>query len=427
MVKPPSRPSSRGSGRAQPPRGDTNNAPTSSGRGRDSRPGDDARPKPSGPRGKFGGRPPAPADDRTPAPYGDKPHAGHKRGAARNAKPYGEDTRGAARPAKPYGDKPFGAKPYAERPARNDARDDGRAAPRTTGVRGKPRDDSARATPRTPQASPKAAPKAPPKAPIVYEALDGGTPHVIAEKGERIAKLLARAGIASRREVERLIEEGRVRLDDVVIETPATILTTLAGITVDGEPVRAPEAGRLWAFHKPPGLLTAERDPAGRPTIYTALRNALPPGTPRLMPVGRLDLNTEGLLLLTNDGELKRAMELPSSLVPRTYRARTFGDITQSVLEGLMEGIEIEGIRYGSINANMERSTGRNQWIELTLSEGKNREVRRVLEHLGLQVSRLIRVRYGPFMLDDLPRGMAVPIRQADVENFRGTLKKAAV
>ena len=418
MVKPPSRPSSRGSGRAKPPRSDTSNAPTGSGRGRDSRPGDDARPKPSGPRGKFGGRPPASADDRAAAPYGDKPQGGHKRGAARNAKPYGEDTRGAARQPKPCGDKPS-----AERPARDDAR-----------ARGKPRDD-ARTPPRTPRASPqaspqashKAAPKAPPKTPIAYEALDGGTPHVIAEKGERIAKLLARAGIASRREVERLIEEGRVQRNNVVIETPATILTTLAGITVDGEPVRAPEAGRLWAFHKPPGLLTAERDPAGRPTIYTALRNALPPGTPRLMPVGRLDLNTEGLLLLTNDGELKRAMELPSSLVPRTYRARTFGDITQSVLEGLMEGIEIEGIRYGSINANMERSTGRNQWIELTLSEGKNREVRRVLEHLGLQVSRLIRVRYGPFMLDDLPRGMAVPIRQADVENFRGTLKKAAV
>ena len=242
-------------------------------------------------------------------------------------------------------------------------------------------------------------------------------------EGERIAKLLARAGIASRREVERLIEAGRIKLNDEVITTPATVLTSLRGITVDGEPVKAPEAARLYAFHKPAGLLTAERDPAGRATIYAALRNALPEGSPRLMPVGRLDLNTEGLLLMTNDGELKRAMELPSSLVPRTYRARTFGPVTQDQLEELMIGVEIEGVRYGSINANMERSTGANQWIELMLTEGKNREVRRVLEHLGLQVSRLIRIAYGPFLLGDLPRGMAVEIPQAEVERFRKGLK----
>lgn len=244
--------------------------------------------------------------------------------------------------------------------------------------------------------------------------------------GERIAKLLARAGVASRREIERMIAEGRVRLDDVVLTTPATVLTSLRGVTVDGQPVQAPEAARLFLFHKPDGLITAERDPAGRPTIYTALRNALPPGTPRLMPVGRLDLNTEGLLLLTNDGELKRALELPASGVPRTYRARTFGDITQARLEELIEGVEIDGIRYGKIDANMERRTGRNQWIELTLTEGKNREVRRVLEHLGLQVSRLMRISYGPFVLGNLPRGAAGEIAPADVEKFRRTLGLAA-
>lgn len=241
--------------------------------------------------------------------------------------------------------------------------------------------------------------------------------------GERIAKLLARAGVASRREVERLIEAGRVKLGDITITTPATLLTTLKGITVDGKPVKAPEAARLYAFHKPSGLITAERDAAGRPTIYTALRNALPADTPRLMPIGRLDLNTEGLLLLTNDGELKRAMELPSSGIPRTYRARTFGDISQPQLEQLMEGIEVDGIRYGRIDANMERRTGRNQWIELTLSEGKNREVRRVLEALGLQVSRLMRTKYGPFELLDLQRGQAVQIQQVQVERFRKGLK----
>ncbi len=241
--------------------------------------------------------------------------------------------------------------------------------------------------------------------------------------GERIAKLLARAGIASRREVERMIAEGRVKIGDELVTTPATVLPNLRGVTVDGQPVKAPDPARLFAFHKPAGLITAERDPAGRPTIYTALRNALPPGTPRVMPVGRLDFNTEGLLLMTNDGELKRAMELPSSGIPRTYRARTFGDITQSQLEDLIEGITIDGIHYGKIDANMERSTGRNQWIELTLTEGKNREVRRVLEHLGLEVSRLLRTSYGPFQLLDLPRGAAVEIRQVDVERFRKGLK----
>jgi 23S rRNA pseudouridine2605 synthase len=244
-------------------------------------------------------------------------------------------------------------------------------------------------------------------------------------KGERIAKLLARAGIASRREVERMIAEGRVKLGDEVITTPATVLANLKGVMVDDKPVRAPEPPRLFAFHKPDGLITAERDPAGRPTIYTALRNALPPGTPRMMPVGRLDLNTEGLLLLTNDGELKRAMELPATGIPRTYRARTFGEITQARLEELIEGVTIEGMNYGRIDANMERRTGRNQWIELTLTEGKNREVRRVLEHLGLQVSRLIRVAYGPFLLGELQRGAAVEIRQKDVEQFRKSLKLA--
>jgi pseudouridine synthase len=204
------------------------------------------------------------------------------------------------------------------------------------------------------------------------------------------------------------------------------VLESLKGVSVDGVPVKAAEAARLFAFHKPSGLITAERDPTGRPTIYTALRNALPPGTPRLMPVGRLDLNTEGLLLLTNDGELKRAMELPASGIPRTYRARTFGDISQNQLEELIEGVTIEGMHYGKIDANLERKTGRNQWIELTLTEGKNREVRRVLEHLGLQVSRLLRTSYGPFELLDLPRGAAVEIRQVEVERFVKGLKSGA-
>ena len=243
-------------------------------------------------------------------------------------------------------------------------------------------------------------------------------------EGERIAKLLARAGIASRREVERMIADGRVALNGAKLETAATILPSLRGVTVDGKPVGAPDRARLFRFHKPSGLLTAERDPKGRPTIYDALRNALPKGTPRLMPVGRLDLNTEGLLLLTNDGELKRAMELPANAVPRTYRARTYGEVSQAQLESLMDGIVVEGMRYGPIDANLERRTGRNQWIELTLTEGKNREVRRVLEHLGLEVSRLLRTAYGPFALGDLPRGAADEIKKHELERFRSSLRK---
>ena len=245
-------------------------------------------------------------------------------------------------------------------------------------------------------------------------------------EGERIAKLLARAGVASRREVERMIAEGRIALNGTKLETPATILPGLRGVTVDGKPVAKADRARLFRFHKPAGLLTAERDPKGRPTIYAALRNALPKDAPRLMPVGRLDLNTEGLLLLTNDGELKRAMELPANAVPRTYRARAFGEVSQAQLEALMDGITIEGVRYGPIDANLERRTGRNQWIELTLTEGKNREVRRVLEHLGLQVSRLMRTAYGPFALGDLPRGAADEVKKHELERFQSSLRKGA-
>jgi 23S rRNA pseudouridine2605 synthase len=235
---------------------------------------------------------------------------------------------------------------------------------------------------------------------------------------QRIAKLLARAGVASRREVERMIAEGRVAIGGRPVETPATLLDSLHGVTVDGRPVKAPAPARLFRYHKPTGLLTTERDPKGRPTIYDRLPTALP----RLMPVGRLDLNTEGLLLLTTDGELKRQLELPSSGVERTYRARVFGEIGQDRLEGLIEGVEIEGVRYGAIDANLERRTGRNAWVEMKLTEGKNREVRRVLEHLGLRVSRLIRTAYGPFPLGDLPAGAVDEVRQHDLVAFRKTL-----
>ena len=238
---------------------------------------------------------------------------------------------------------------------------------------------------------------------------------------QRIAKLLARAGVASRREIERMIEERRLALNGVPLETPATIVTDLRGITVDGDPVAAAEPVRLFRYHKPTGLLTAERDMKGRTTIY----DKLPPGMPRTVPVGRLDLNTEGLLLMTTDGGLKRRLELPSTGVPRSYRARAYGAVTQTQLEDLIEGITIDGVRYGAIDANMERRTGTNVWIEMTLKEGKNREVRRVLEHLGLRVSRLIRTRYGPFVLGDLPAGDVDEVKQNELVAFLKDLDEA--
>ena len=237
-------------------------------------------------------------------------------------------------------------------------------------------------------------------------------------EGDRIAKLLARAGIASRREIERMIADGRIAIDGVALDTPATVLTSLAGVTVDGHPVQAAEPTRLFLYHKPPGLLVTEHDPKGRPTIY----EHLPDDLPRVVPVGRLDLATEGLLLLTTDGGFKRQLELPSTGVERAYRARAYGQVTQAQLEDLADGVEIEGIRYGSIDANIERRTGANVWIELILTEGKNREVRRVLEHLELQVSRLIRTRYGPFILGDLGPGHVGEVNEHDLATFRRAL-----
>jgi len=215
-----------------------------------------------------------------------------------------------------------------------------------------------------------------------------------------------------------MIADGRIALDGEVLTTPATLLETLRGVTVDGKPVRATETTRLFRFYKPQGPITAAGDPKERATIY----DRLPPGLPRVMPVGRLDCTTEGLLLLTNDGELKRKLELPRTAVVRRYRARAFGNVTQADLDRLAEGITIDGVHYGSIIANLERRTGRNGWIELSLTEGKNREVRRVLAHLGLQVSRLIRTAYGPFTLVGLEPGQVDEVHRAELEAFRKTL-----
>jgi 23S rRNA pseudouridine2605 synthase len=218
-------------------------------------------------------------------------------------------------------------------------------------------------------------------------------------RGERIAKWLARAGIASRRDAEKLIAEGRVKLDNRKVETPATFVRAGDLVTVDGRPVAEPERSRLFRYHKPAGLITTHRDPRGRPTVF----ETLPPGLPRVVSIGRLDFNSEGLLLLTNDGALARRLELPSNGWIRRYRVRVHGAVQEGDLVALARGITVEGVRYGPIEAGLDSRKGANAWLTVALQEGKNREVRRVMEHLGLAVTRLIRVSYGPFQLGGLP------------------------
>lgn len=230
--------------------------------------------------------------------------------------------------------------------------------------------------------------------------------------GQRIAKLLARAGVASRRDIERMIGEGRIARDGVVLTTPATVLSSLEGITVDGQPVETAERTRLWLLNKPAGTVTTTFDPRGRPTVFDALSDALP----RVMSIGRLDFNTEGLLLLTNDGGLKRHFELPATGMERVYRVRVRGFCDVARLAALRQGVTIDGQRYGAIRAHQDSRTGANAWLTMTITEGKNREIRKICDHLGLQVSRLIRVAYGPFVLDDLPAGQWAEVPPAVLE-----------
>ena len=220
-------------------------------------------------------------------------------------------------------------------------------------------------------------------------------------RGERIAKFLARAGIASRRDAEKLIAEGKVRVNNETVTQPAFFVQLDDLVVVDGKLVDPPERTRLWRYHKPDGLVTTHRDPQGRPTVFAKL----PPHLPRVVSVGRLDLNSEGLLLLTNDGGLARRLELPSNHWIRRYRVRVFGQPDPAVLASLAKGITVEGVRYRGIEAALDSKKGDNCWLSVGLQEGRNREIRRVMQHLGLQVTRLIRVSYGPFQLGTLARG----------------------
>ncbi len=219
--------------------------------------------------------------------------------------------------------------------------------------------------------------------------------------GERIAKVIARSGLCSRRDAERMIEAGRVRLNGRVLTSPAVNVTTADDIRVDRKPLAKTEEPQLWRYHKPTGLITSHKDPEGRPSVFDNLPDTLP----RVISVGRLDMSSEGLLLLTNDGTLARTLELPATGWLRRYRVRAYGAVSQAKLDGLKQGIEIEGVKYGAIDAAIERVQRDNIWLTMALREGKNREVRRVLEAFDLKVNRLIRISYGPFQLGELKPG----------------------
>jgi 23S rRNA pseudouridine2605 synthase len=232
--------------------------------------------------------------------------------------------------------------------------------------------------------------------------------------GERLAKRIARAGLCSRREAESWIEAGRVKVNGRKITSPALNVTAKDAVVVDGKLVQESEVTRLWLYHKPAGLLTTHKDPKGRKTVF----DALPKTMPRVISIGRLDLNSEGLLLLTNDGALARKMELPSTGWIRRYRVRAYGGITPSMLEGMKKGVEVDGVQYGSVEAVLDTQKGNNSWLTVALTEGKNREIRKIFEHYGCKVSRLMRISYGPFQLGGLGRGEVKEVTGKVLKSF---------
>jgi 23S rRNA pseudouridine2605 synthase len=304
---------------------------------------------------------------------------------------------------RPSGDRPFRkSRDEGDRPFRARSGDDRPRKPREGGdkpFRGRAGEDRPRRFERASEDRPRRVLEAGAEAPVEAQAQEPAE--------ERIAKVIARAGLASRRDAEAMIAEGRVTLNGKVLESPAVNVTTSDRITVDGDPLPLRERTRLWLFHKPRGLVTTARDPEGRPTVF----ESLPEDLPRVVAVGRLDINTEGLLLLTNDGGLARVIAHPDTGWLRRYKVRAHGDVTQADLDNLRDGITIDGIEYGPVEARLDRVQGDNVWLTLGLREGKNREVKRILEHLGLQVNRLIRLSFGPFQLGDIEPGLVEEVR----------------
>jgi len=308
------------------------------------------------------------------------------------------------------GDRPFRDRPKFERPReRSEGRSDWHEHPRSEGgFRDRPRrenEDESRIFEKRPAFGGRGAYRA------RERDFEGRPRREEAPKpkkeGERIAKALARAGLASRRDAEEMVTQGRVTVNGRVINSPALDITKNDVVLVDGKPLPERERTRLFLYHKPRGLMTTHDDPEGRPTVF----DNLPEGLPRLISIGRLDFNTEGLLLLTNDGGLARTLELPDTGWLRRYRVRAHGDISQAQLDQLKDGIEVEGVKYGPIEATLERDQGANVWLVFAIREGKNREVRNVCAHLGLEVNRLIRVSYGPFQLGEVPEGQVEEVR----------------
>lgn len=224
----------------------------------------------------------------------------------------------------------------------------------------------------------------------------------------RIAKAMAHAGLCSRRDAENWIAAGRVAVNGKILTTPACVVSPSDDVAVDGSPLPVPQVARLWRYNKPKGLVTSHKDPQGRPTVFAAL----PDDLPRVVSVGRLDFNTEGLLLLTSDGSLARHLELPSTGWVRRYRVRAYGRVSQDALDRLKTGLTVDGVRYGPVEAKIERTQGSNVWLTIGLREGKNREVKRIAEHLGLTVNRLIRVSFGPFALGELTPGAVDEVKR---------------
>ena len=385
-----------------------------------------------GPRKDFGSRP-----DRGPRKdFGDRPERGDSKPwqkredrGERDARPsrdgarsfdkprFSRDDRGGEeRPrfSRPREDRPAGDRPKFDRPRRDrngdaglpEGRTDWQEHPRSEPGDERPRrenEDDSKIFAKRPAFGGRGAYR---ERKTEFEKR-GPQPPKVKKSGERIAKVVSRAGLASRRDAEEWVTQGRVSVNGRVINSPALDVTANDAITIDGKPLPPRERTRLFMFHKPRGLMTTHADPEGRPTVF----DNLPDGLPRLISIGRLDFNTEGLLLLTNDGGLARALELPDTGWLRRYRVRAHGEVTQAQLDELKKGVEVEGVKYGSIDATLERDQGANVWLVFAIREGKNREVRNVMAHLGLEVNRLIRVSYGPFQLGELAEGQVEEVK----------------
>jgi 23S rRNA pseudouridine2605 synthase len=392
-------------------------------------PRDGDRPRGDRPERKFGGDKKFSsrgAPDRGPRKdFGNRPD----RGDHGPRKDFGSD-RGDSKPwqkreDRPRGDRPSGDRPFRERPKfdrpredrgdrpkfdrprqRPEGRTDWQEHPRNEAGEDRPRrenEDDSRIFAKRPAFGGRGAYRE--RAPDFDKRAPRPEPKK--KSSERIAKVMARAGLASRRDAEEWITQGRVTVNGRVINSPALDVTSNDVIAIDGKPLPPRERTRLFMFHKPRGLMTTHADPEGRPTVF----DNLPEGLPRLISIGRLDFNTEGLLLLTNDGGLARALELPDTGWLRRYRVRAHGEVTQGQLDELKKGVEIDGVKYGSIDATLERDQGANVWLVFAIREGKNREVRNVMAHLGLEVNRLIRVSYGPFQLGELEEGKVEEVK----------------